>query len=106
MQSTPFSAPGSRFAVSNVPPCFRIRRISASVFPGSVKWITRLMNVVSKASAEKDVSWQSSTWNVTLAALIRLLCQREHAGGNVGGNYGVRLTYQYLSVKAGAAAKL
>jgi hypothetical protein len=35
-----------------------------------------------------------------------LLRQREHAGGNVSGNYGVRLTYQYLSVKAGAAAKL
>src|SRR5262245_37675727 len=49
---------------------FRMRRVSASVFAGSVKSTTRLMNAVSKLSSGKDVTWQSSTWNVTLEVLI------------------------------------
>ena len=49
----PVSAPRSRFAMISVPPGLKIRRISASVFSGRVKWITRLMKTVSSASSAK-----------------------------------------------------
>jgi hypothetical protein len=35
-----------------------------------VKWITKLMNVVSKTASRKEVFSPSSIWNVTFAALI------------------------------------
>jgi hypothetical protein len=52
----------------SVPPGRKIRCISATVRPGSVKWMTRLMKAVSNVPSGKDVRWQSSTWNVTFAA--------------------------------------
>ena len=60
MASRPPRARGSRFTVINVPPGFRMRRISPSVLVGSVKWITRPTKAVSKASGGNVVAWQSS----------------------------------------------
>jgi hypothetical protein len=61
---------------------------------------------IKDTSSGKDVAWQSSTWNVTLAALIRSFASASITRRNVTGNHAVRLTYQYLSVETGAAAKL
>jgi hypothetical protein len=49
----PVQRGGPRFTITSVPPGLRMRPISARVLSGSVKWITRPMNVVSKARNRK-----------------------------------------------------
>jgi len=69
-----------------------MRRISASVVSGSVKWTTRLMKAVSNAASGKDVFWQSSTRKVTFGAAVL-----SRASASIPGDRSVAVTVSAFS---------